>query len=124
MNNHFYYFSDRDYPVAEPFTLYNKGGWRGLSPNGPLKRYQNRPNHVLILQTSTENCDNINDCSQIIRELQNDHVMFKNLTDIAYNFIVAGDGATYEGRGWKFQPQLGDVICNNTLVVAFLGKSC
>lgn len=101
----------------------NRAGWRAQNPIESLAQFPSQLSHVAITQTSTDNCDNTNDCAKIIRDLQRDHVTGKNLSDIAYNFIVAGDGATYEGRGWKYQPDLPDVVRNRTLVIAFLGKS-
>lgn len=35
--------------------------------------------------------------------MQTYHMESKNWDDIAYNFIVGGDGAVYEGRGWEKQ---------------------
>ncbi|XP_054285456.1 peptidoglycan-recognition protein SC1a/b-like [Macrosteles quadrilineatus] len=48
-----------------------------------------------------------------------------NLPDIAYNFLVGGDGNVYEGRGWYTKPQkfLTDPKCSDkTIDIAFIGK--
>lgn len=44
-----------------------------------------------------------------------------NESDIAYNFVIAGDGRTYEGRGWRTKPGFG--VENDSLLIAFLGNN-
>lgn len=45
------------------------------------------------------------------------------LVDIPYNFLVGGDGHTYEGRGWHNHDALNHSLKNHTtLSVALIGK--
>lgn len=53
-------------------------------------------------------------------------LLYSNLKDIPYNFLVGADGFVYEGRGFRFQ---GDLPENNLassfekigIIVAFIG---
>ncbi|XP_046390179.1 peptidoglycan-recognition protein LC-like [Ischnura elegans] len=56
--------------------------------------------YVVISHTATESCTTQAECTYIVRYQQVFHVESKKWMDIAYNFMVAGDGQAYEGRGW------------------------
>ncbi|KAG8226181.1 hypothetical protein J437_LFUL012356 [Ladona fulva] len=56
--------------------------------------------YVVLSQTATEPCTTQAECTLTVRYLQVFHVEGKKWMDIAYNFLVAGDGQAYEGRGW------------------------
>ncbi|GLV33834.1 Peptidoglycan recognition protein SB1 [Carabus blaptoides fortunei] len=113
---------DTDVPSNAPYVLMTRDGWWASEAVQPLPKYTRPLTRLALTQTSTQNCDNQNDCAKIVREIQRDHVTRRNLSDIAYNFIVAGDGATYEGRGWNQKPVSKDIVANQTLLVAFLGN--
>lgn len=36
----------------------------------------------------------------LVRNIQCFHIESRNWNDIAYNFLIGGDGNIYEGRGW------------------------
>lgn len=38
---------------------------------------------------------------KIVRQIQTFHIESRGWFDIGYNFLIGGDGAAYEGRGWK-----------------------
>jgi N-acetylmuramoyl-L-alanine amidase len=44
-----------------------------------------------------------------------------NYSDIAYNFLVGGDGQVYEGRGWDIQDALAKNVNDISLGIAFIG---
>ncbi|XP_071445005.1 peptidoglycan-recognition protein LC-like [Hetaerina americana] len=56
--------------------------------------------YVVISQTATDSCTTQAECTLIVRYIQVFHVESKKWMDIGYNFLVAGDGQAYEGRGW------------------------
>lgn len=60
-------------------------------------------------------------CAEAVRKIQLEHITNMNQTDIAYNFIIAGDGRCYEGRGWQTNPGFG--AKDDSLLIAFLGIS-
>nr|AMQ10345.1 peptidoglycan recognition protein [Laodelphax striatellus] len=55
---------------------------------------------VEILHTATDFCNNHNYCSTLVRNIQDYQIGSGNFDDIAYNFLVSGNGYVYEGRGW------------------------
>lgn len=94
----------------------NREEWGAAPPLGVGEIVELPLKHVQITQTSTDECDNKEQCSAILRDIQRSHVS-RNMSDIAYNFLVGNDGNVYEGRGWKkkcgFQ--------NENIVIAFMG---
>ena len=45
----------------------------------------------------------------------------KEFGDIAYNFLVGGDGAVYEGRGWDAQGAHTKGFNVDSICIAFIG---
>ncbi|XP_061178307.1 uncharacterized protein LOC133186939 [Saccostrea echinata] len=50
--------------------------------------------------TETGNCQDTKSCSKLLQSIQRYHIG-KGWHDIAYNFLIAGSGQTFEGRGWN-----------------------
>lgn len=62
---------------------------------------KNRPLKMVVVgHTVSGPCYTFNDCSASVHYLQSFFMHDRNFTDIAYNFVVGGDGRVYEGRGW------------------------
>nr|XP_054755600.1 peptidoglycan-recognition protein 2-like [Lytechinus pictus] len=55
---------------------------------------------VILHHTDTPECFTSNDCSNRMRSMQNYHMDKRGWDDIAYSFVVGGDGLVYRGRGW------------------------
>lgn len=57
---------------------------------------------IVFHHTETDACLEREQCVKQVRELQREHmdVRAPALDDIEFNFLVGGDGAVYEGRGW------------------------
>ncbi|KAL5017092.1 hypothetical protein ScPMuIL_006681 [Solemya velum] len=58
-------------------------------------------NYTFIHHTKTGNCSNTNKCMGQLKNIQDFHMYTRNWSDIAYNFLIGGDGQVYEGRGWS-----------------------
>ncbi|XP_048730122.1 uncharacterized protein LOC125647490 [Ostrea edulis] len=78
-------------------------------------------NMFFIHHTEMEHCDNTESCSSSMRIIQRFHMKDRGWSDIAYGFLIGGDGQVYKGRGW-------DHVGSNTyrynyvsLAVAFIG---
>jgi N-acetylmuramoyl-L-alanine amidase len=78
---------------------------------------------VVIIHTNTDACDTEALCSAEVREIQKMHMDQQRYEDIAYNFLVGGDGQTYEGRGWDLQGAFARGVNNKSLGIAFIGKA-
>lgn len=42
--------------------------------------------------------------------------------DIPYNFLIGGDGQTYEARGWSFESGFKEIPQNTSLTIGFMGE--
>lgn len=42
-------------------------------------------------------------CVYRVRHIQQFHIESNQWWDIGYNFLIGGDGAAYEGRGWTYE---------------------
>ncbi|XP_021698846.1 peptidoglycan-recognition protein 3 isoform X2 [Aedes aegypti] len=113
----------RPWPVSHPFYLVERNVWW----KQPAEQFELSPlekratQNVIILHTRSETCHDQAACIQLVQKLQND-AWSQNGTHIPYNFLVGGDGKTYEGRGWKSQhgfPNLPGI--NDTIVVGMIG---
>lgn len=61
------------------------------------------------------------ECVFRVRYIQNFHIESQNFSDIGYNFLVGGDGAVYEGRGWNKQGAHTRGYNVGSVCVAFIG---
>ncbi|XP_055845208.1 peptidoglycan-recognition protein SD-like isoform X2 [Episyrphus balteatus] len=76
---------------------------------------------VIIADTATYNCSTQAACSYRIQTIQNyqmDSILFN---DIAYNFLIGGDGNIYVGRGWDAQGAHTKGFNVDSICIAFIG---
>ena len=64
----------------------------------------------------------MDDCGQLLREIQQYHVENVGLWDIAPNFLIGGDGKAYEGRGWDFSGVFVTRFNIKSLGISFIGN--
>uniref|UniRef100_V5H9X8 Putative animal peptidoglycan recognition protein n=2 Tax=Ixodes ricinus TaxID=34613 RepID=V5H9X8_IXORI len=55
---------------------------------------------VLYHHTEEDECFSIENCSRIVRRWQFYHQVTKGWHDIAYQYLIGGDGSVYEGRSF------------------------
>lgn len=60
-------------------------------------------------------------CTLIVRTIQTFHMESKNWDDIGYNFVVGGDGAVYEARGWDKEGAHTRGFNKKAICIAFVG---
>jgi len=78
--------------------------------------------YAIIHHTATEPCNNRDECSQMLRSIQNFHMNPDNdFGDIGYSFMVGGDGNVYEGRGWHKQGAHLYGYNSRSIGIAFIG---
>ncbi|KAG8296887.1 peptidoglycan binding [Homalodisca vitripennis] len=96
--------------------------WRwGAQPAGyiddntlPIKR-------VVIIHTASEELLATPKCIHYVRQVQSVHMEGRGWSDIAYNFLIGGDGSVFVGRDWD---KVGAHTKSNnigTLGIAFIG---
>ncbi|XP_062543871.1 peptidoglycan-recognition protein 3-like isoform X2 [Armigeres subalbatus] len=111
------------WPVSHPFYLVERNVWweetTAKFELSPLEKHATQ--NVIILHTRSEPCHDQATCIQLVQKLQND-AWNQNGSHIPYNFLIGGDGKTYEGRGWKSQHGfLSFPGLNDTIVVGMIG---
>lgn len=57
----------------------------------------------------------------IIRNIQKYHIESARFSDIGYNFLIGGDGNSYEGRGWDFVGAHTGGHNTGSIGIAFIG---
>lgn len=77
-------------------------------------------NHVLLLQSNSKNCYNKESCCNEMYTLNLLYMNRTNQSDFIANFMVGGDGRTYEANGWTCKSNYS--IDNSTLTVGLIGK--
>lgn len=77
--------------------------WIAQPPNNPLTLLELPSTRVIIAHTATDGCNTQAQCTFRVRFIQTFHIESRNWDDIGYNFLIGGDGAVYEGRGWLQQ---------------------
>ena len=71
--------------------------------------------------TSTTFCDTLAQCVLKVRAAQTFHIEFRGWDDIAYNFLVGGDGNVYEGRGWDVRGAHTLNFNHRSIGISFIG---
>lgn len=100
----------------EEHMFIKREGWGAR----PAKGYVNHttPWKIVVIRDTMRNfCLEMSTCIIETQNIQGEH-LYKNFTDIAYNFLIGGDGNIYEGRGWNVTSKFS----NATLDIAFHGN--
>ncbi|XP_053667239.1 peptidoglycan-recognition protein LD [Anopheles marshallii] len=113
----------RPWPVSHPFFLVERTAWWQYPIAMEAATLDRQAiTDVIVVHTDSEGCF---DQGQCVRFLQNTEQSYWSVGGghIPYNFLVGGDGVTYEARGWKSQHGFKDLPGQNTtLVVGMIGN--
>lgn len=82
----------------EKFKIIPKSEWNATSPTKKLEELKLPVDKFIIAHTLTKECFNKINCSKIIREIQKNQVQNQKFADIAFNFLIGGNGEVYEGK--------------------------
>lgn len=104
-----------------PFHLVNRSAWGARLPKDTTPLPHPPAIYAVIIHTESVPCDSEAVCSAVVRDIQHLHMDMRNFSDIAYNFLVGGDGETYEGRSWDMQGAFAKEFNDRSLGVAFIG---
>ncbi|XP_017872994.1 PREDICTED: peptidoglycan-recognition protein SC2-like, partial [Drosophila arizonae] len=61
-------------------------------------------------------------CAQELRNIQSYHMNSLGWADIGYNFLIGGDGAVYEGRGWNVLGAHATNWNSKSIGISFMGN--
>lgn len=108
---------------CDKLQLVTKKEWRSR-PADPLQRMYPPLNRVIIAHTATNvsNCQNLVACIRTVQAIQIYHMEDMGWLDIAYNFVIGGDGRVYEGTGWTIPGAHTLGFNRNGIGVAFVGN--
>ncbi|XP_054157441.1 peptidoglycan-recognition protein 2-like [Oppia nitens] len=96
--------------------------WRARQPNQLIASIP-PAEHVFVHHTDDGNtCQSLESCGVRLRSLQSYHQFNKDWPDIAWNFIIGGNGQVYEGVGWNRQGFHTLNWNHNSIGVAFVGN--
>ncbi|XP_019884468.1 peptidoglycan-recognition protein LC isoform X2 [Camponotus floridanus] len=76
--------------------------WGAQPPSETLTKLKLPVPYVIISHTATEFCETQSECTMHVRFAQTFHIESRKWSDIAYNFLVGGDGLAYIGRSWDY----------------------
>lgn len=98
-------FSNSDGHVASVRpVIVSREEWGARTRIYAIRRLaENPPGYVIIHHSNTQPCETQSSCIAEVNNIQDQHMNDKLYHDIAYNFLVGGDGLVYEGRGWKLR---------------------
>ncbi|XP_054264974.1 peptidoglycan-recognition protein LB-like [Macrosteles quadrilineatus] len=89
----------------DPLTVVSRDTWGALPPKAAAPPLDTPlPQVIVHWATGTDPCETTEACTKIMQDIQKNHMEEKGLDDIAYNFVIGGDGKAYTGRGWEGAP--------------------
>jgi N-acetylmuramoyl-L-alanine amidase len=109
--------------AGTPFHLVSRSAWGARVPKDAMPFPHPPATYAVITHTDGSPCDSEEVCSAVVRDIQHLHMDIRNFSDIAYNFLVGGNGETYEGRGWDVQGSFAEVFNIRSLGIAFIGNA-
>ncbi|EDO64108.1 AGAP005203-PC [Anopheles gambiae str. PEST] len=111
------------FPDPRPLRLVTRTEWLAQPPREELTDLKLPVNNVIIAHTATEGCTTQTKCMYQVKLIQEFHSSpdSRNFSDIAYQFLVGGDGNAYEGRGWTKQGAHTKGFNVDSICIAFIG---
>lgn len=95
--------------------------WGAQPPSEQLTKMKLPVPYVIISHTVTEFCSTQSDCTFHVRFAQTFHIESRKWSDIAYNFLVGGDGLAYVGRSWDYMGAHSFGYNNISIGISFIG---
>lgn len=112
---------NRPWPVNYAFDYVDRNDWGAITTQNLTPLNNSFVIQILVFHTRGEKCDDLISCGKIVRRIQSNWIN-SNCTDLPYNFLVGGDGQTYEGRGWNIESGFDDVPNKNiSLSIGVIG---
>ncbi|KAJ8687423.1 hypothetical protein QAD02_023217 [Eretmocerus hayati] len=111
-------------PTISGVCIVSRVEWGAQPPNEPdgNKPLSVQPvPYVIISHTATTFCYTQAQCVLNVRVAQTFHIESRGWDDIAYNFLVGGDGLVYEGRGWDIEGAHTFNYNRKSIGISFIG---
>ncbi|CAB3225789.1 unnamed protein product [Arctia plantaginis] len=88
--------------APDHLRIVSRTDWLAQPVEDKLDKIKQPVPWVIISHTATESCTTQSECVLRVRLIQTFHIESRKWSDIGYNFLVAGDGSAYFGRGWDY----------------------
>uniref|UniRef100_A0A182Y123 Peptidoglycan recognition protein family domain-containing protein n=1 Tax=Anopheles stephensi TaxID=30069 RepID=A0A182Y123_ANOST len=113
----------RPWPVSHPFFLVERPAWWQYPVALEAATLDKQAvTDVIVVDTGAEGCFDQESCVRLLQNTEQ-RCWTASRDHIPYNFLIGGDGVTYEARGWKSQHGFEDLPGRNTtLVVGMIGN--
>lgn len=103
--------------LGDGIQVIQRKEWLGRDPLYVVN-FTRPPKMVRILHTAGVFCADYQECANKVLGIQGVDVAGKGMPDIAYNYLIGGDGGVYVGRGADVQSDGR----NDTLDIAYIGN--
>ncbi|XP_071564587.1 uncharacterized protein [Temnothorax nylanderi] len=103
-----------------PLRIVERDEWGARPPSESLRPRKLPVPYVIICHTVTAFCTTQSKCANQLRIMQ-DYQMKNNFSDIAYNFLVGGDGLAYVGRSWNYKGAHSSDYNGISIGIGFIG---
>ncbi|XP_011698087.1 PREDICTED: peptidoglycan-recognition protein LC-like, partial [Wasmannia auropunctata] len=103
------------------FGFVERNEWGAQPPSGPLTKLKLPVPYVIISHTTTDFCTTKSQCTFHVKFAQTYHIESRQWSDIAYNFLVGGDGLAYVGRSWDYVGAHSFGFNSKSIGISFIG---
>ncbi|XP_069118480.1 peptidoglycan-recognition protein SB1-like [Argopecten irradians] len=107
---------------VEGLHIISRDSWGARSPREPLNTLGSQLSFFIIHHAAGYSCTDLTSCLQQMKEVQKEQQYKKNFSDIAYHYLIGGDGTVFEGRGGKFRGAHSPGYNGKSIGVCLLGN--
>ncbi|KAL6116369.1 pglyrp1 [Pungitius sinensis] len=107
--------------MAQTGNIVSRQQWGAAAPK-KKETLKGSAQRVVIHHTALPACKDQKECMKRLVSIQRTHMTERGFDDIGYNFLVGGDGAVYEGRGWGVVGAHAKGNNHDSLGIAFMGN--
>ncbi len=77
--------------------------------------------YMIIHHSEGPECFSQTECSQVLRDMQDQNMDSEGKSDIEFNFLISSDGTIYEGTGWNIAGSHTEGSNDVSYGICFLG---
>ncbi|XP_046734927.1 uncharacterized protein LOC124404636 [Diprion similis] len=108
-------------PLGRIIRFITRDEWGAQPPVETAAKLKHPVRYVIISHTATDFCHTQSSCVYRVRLIQSYHIESRNWWDIAYNFLIGGDGYVYIGRNWDYIGAHSYDYNNRSIGISFIG---
>ncbi|CAG9834762.1 unnamed protein product [Diabrotica balteata] len=102
--------------------IYTRNEWNAREAISVRPLKEDPPPYVVVHHSATRSCFSVENCTKLVRSIQNYHMDNNEWEDIGYNFLIGGDGTIFEGRGYGLHGAHSIPYNRRSLGVCLLGN--